>query len=320
VLRNIEIRNFRCLRDVNVPLRPLTVLIGPNDSGKSAFLAAVHNLISDVDRLTPGDYWRCDESAEIRIKATSGDETIEGVPRKRVMLHRQETRNGLVNSLRPIRRYQLPAQGVSMECPGYEGEEERELPLGINGERVAALADYLLRFDRERFFAIEESLRSFIPGLESITIPTPDRGSRRIDFRIDGGLSLKGDQMSAGLRLLLFFIALAHHPQAPRTILIEEPENGIHPRRMSDIMSLLRALTQGKHGAHASQIIMTTHSPYLLDWVDLNEDQVLVFRRNDDGSRGAEPVDAERMKNFLDEFMLGEVWFNQEESGLVAKQ
>ncbi len=48
---------------------------------------------------------------------------------------------------------------------------------------------------------------------------------------------------------------------------------------------------------------------------------MLVFRRNEiDGSRTAEPVDLERVRNFLDEFMLGEVWFNQEESGLVAKR
>jgi hypothetical protein len=57
----------------------------------------------------------------------------------------------------------------------------------------------------------------------------------------------------------------------------------------------------------------------LLDHVDLETDQVLVFSREADGSRTARPVDAERMKTFLDEFMLGEVWFNQSEEGLVAK-
>jgi hypothetical protein len=31
------------------------------------------------------------------------------------------------------------------------------------------------------------------------------------------------------------------------------------------------------------------------------------------------PVDTERLKLFLDEFMLGEVWLNQEEPGLVEK-
>ena len=81
----------------------------------------------------------------------------------------------------------------------------------------------------------------------------------------------------------------------------------------------MREITEGKHGEHAAQVILTTHSPYLLDHVDLDRDQVLVFQRQDDGSRTAQPVDASRLKNYLDEFMLGEVWFNESEEGLVSK-
>ena len=83
-------------------------------------------------------------------------------------------------------------------------------------------------------------------------------------------------------------------------------------------MSLLRDITQAKHGQPA-QVVVSTHSPYLLDLVDMAKDQVLVFRRQEDGSCTAEPADAERLKVFLDEFMLGEVWYNQGEEGLVAK-
>jgi len=119
---------------------------------------------------------------------------------------------------------------------------------------------------------------------------------------------------------MLFFVALAYHPTPPKLILLEEPENGVHPRRLADIVRLLREITQGKHGNHAAQIVLTTHSPYLLDFVDLEQDQVLVFRREDDGSRTAEPADRERLKNYLDEFMLGEVWFNEGEAGLVGRR
>ena len=47
---------------------------------------------------------------------------------------------------------------------------------------------------------------------------------------------------------------------------------------------------------------------------------MLVFRRGDDGARTAEAVDAKRLELFLDEFKLGEVWFNQGEAGLVARE
>jgi predicted ATPase len=85
-------------------------------------------------------------------------------------------------------------------------------------------------------------------------------------------------------------------------------------------MLLLHEITRGEHGNHGAQVVLTTHSPHLLDFVDLQTDQILVFSRNEDGSRSAEPADADRLKTFLDEFMLGEVWYNQGEEGLVARK
>ena len=82
----------------------------------------------------------------------------------------------------------------------------------------------------------------------------------------------------------------------------------------------VREVTKGEHGDHAAQVVLTTHSPHLLDYVDLSTDQVLVFSRNDDGSRGIAPADPARLKTFLDDFQLGEVWFNEGEQGLVAKK
>ncbi|HOW19817.1 MAG TPA: ATP-binding protein, partial [Phycisphaerae bacterium] len=173
--------------------------------------------------------------------------------------------------------------------------------------------------DRKRFFEFVDAMRKAVPGLEEIEISTPDPAERSVDLVIENGLRVPADRVSAGVRLLLFFMALAYHPSPPKLILIEEPENGIHPRRLADVMRLLRELTQGVHAGHKAQVVLTTHSPYLLDQVDLEQDQVLVFRRNDDGSRTAEPADAARLRTFLDEFMLGEVWFNQGEEGLVGK-
>jgi predicted ATPase len=118
--------------------------------------------------------------------------------------------------------------------------------------------------------------------------------------------------------MLFFFVALAYHPNPPQVALIEEPENGVHPKRLKDIVTLLRDLTTGKLAGHHVQVILSTHSPYLLDHIHVPEDQVLVFHRESDGRRTARPVDEKHLKAFLDEFMLGEVWFNQGEEGLLA--
>lgn len=44
MITHLHIQNFKCLRDVQVDLVPFTILIGPNDSGKSSLLDAVQAL------------------------------------------------------------------------------------------------------------------------------------------------------------------------------------------------------------------------------------------------------------------------------------
>ena len=44
MIKSLHIKNFKCLFDVTVDLAPFTILIGPNDSGKSSFIDAIQLL------------------------------------------------------------------------------------------------------------------------------------------------------------------------------------------------------------------------------------------------------------------------------------
>lgn len=316
MLDELHLTNFRCFRDLKAPLRPLTVLIGPNDSGKSAFLQAIVRFLSRDTQFALKDRWRLQQDVTVSFVGKAEDGLVvinsdQGLGADTVRIIERE--------LTPVAMFQLPSHGPPLQCQGYAEGEEAQLELGADGRNVPALLDYFLRKDRKRLDAIVTAMRNRIPGLEDLDIATPSPDSRRVDFVIENGLRIAAEYISVGVRLLLFFVALAYHPRPPKTILIEEPENGVHPKRLADIVTLLREITQGEHGDHAAQVILTTHSPYLLDAIDIQQDQVLVFQRNDDGSRSAQPADEARLKHFLDEFMLGEIWYNETEEGLVAR-
>lgn len=316
MLSRIQVSGFRALVEIDVPLRPLTVLIGQNDTGKSSFLHALNYLLGPDVILSSPDVRNFDPGGNVQV---SGWFDEKGPYSKYI-------RGGIASQsfqemgafVGRSRVFVLPASGVATWC---SGSGQRLVPdLVQDGGNLADVLDFFLRNDRKRFDDIEAAVREHVSGVESLNIPTPGNPNQRsIDLVIDGGLRIPAENASAGVRLMLFFITLAYHPEPPKLILFEEPENGVHPRRLIDIMKLLREVTAGKHGQSA-QIVMTTHSPYLLDSVDPNKDQVLVFRRRDDGGRTAEAPDAERLKVFLEEFMLGEVWFNQGEEGLVARR
>ena len=76
MLDSVKIVNFRCLKEVEVPLRPLTVLVGPNDTGKSAFLEGIEYL--GVEKTyAHEDHWQLRKDMLVAIVETSGETTIE---------------------------------------------------------------------------------------------------------------------------------------------------------------------------------------------------------------------------------------------------
>src|SRR6266481_4159568 len=162
MIREMETHDFRCLRNVTVPLCPLTVLIGPNDSGKSAFLAAVENLIDVRSNFTEGDFWRRELSTRIDLLARTDEGGVDCHAVNSISKGYNASHDHARRSLAPVRRFQLPAYGVPMQCAGYSTSDESELAVNPDGSRVAALLDYLLRRDRKRFFKIVEALRGFI--------------------------------------------------------------------------------------------------------------------------------------------------------------
>jgi putative ATP-dependent endonuclease of OLD family len=55
VVKEVRVRNYRCLRSVDVELDLLTVLIGQNNAGKTSFLNALFAAIGAGQRIISGD-------------------------------------------------------------------------------------------------------------------------------------------------------------------------------------------------------------------------------------------------------------------------
>jgi predicted ATPase len=115
-------------------------------------------------------------------------------------------------------------------------------------------------------------------------------------------------------------LALIHSPNPPKVLLIEEPENGIYPKRLEEVISLIRRLQEAPSGRATPQIIMTTHSPYLLSSFR-PEEVTLMARKDGTGPVQAHPLrDAPNIEERLGrgEFYLGELWYNLSEEELLV--
>ena len=98
------------------------------------------------------------------------------------------------------------------------------------------------------------------------------------------------------------FIALATlliQDNPPATVIIDEPELGLHPRAINKLAGLIRrASTQ-------SQIILATQSVELLN--NFDADDVIVVDRKDNQTT-FERLDKEHLSVWLDDYALGEIW------------
>lgn len=310
MLTRVTLKNFRCFEAADAPLRGLTVLIGKNDTGKSAFLDALAILAGATRALDGRDARRFDPSRITELEAFEGE--------KRVGRAATNEPPRVVKAVYSrASRYNLPSEGPPMLSQGVS-DSQGAPQLGPDGAHVPALVDYLLRRDRKRHTAFIQAACQTIPGLSDIGVLTPEAATREIELVIEDGLRIRADWTSVGVRVMLFFLALANHPTPPRLILIEEPEKGVHPGRLADIVGLLRRLTQS--APEPAQVVLSTHSPYLLDSIDVEKDQVLIFERLEDGRRTITPADSKGLRLFLDQFGLGEIWLNQGEKGLIARE
>ncbi len=133
--------------------------------------------------------------------------------------------------------------------------------IGVRGENIAPFL-YCLHAEYPKVFAaVCRTLRSIVPGVEDITVDL-DKRRGTLDILIrQAGVQYSSRIVSEGTLRVLALCAIALNPWSGTVIAFEEPENGVHPRRLELIGQLLVSVAEQQ----GRQIIVTTHSPLFCD-------------------------------------------------------
>lgn len=119
-------------------------------------------------------------------------------------------------------------------------------------------------------------LQTALPDIDGIrTIEREDDRHRYLMIKYKGGLEVPSWMVSDGTLRLMALTLPAYLPELKGIYLIEEPENGIHPRAVETIFQSLSSV-------YDAQILLATHSPILLSIAKAN--QVLCFAKTPEGS------------------------------------
>lgn len=150
--------------------------------------------------------------------------------------------------------------------------------IGLMGEELAAFLNTVRADNPRQFRGIERALHTLMPSVDGIEVDVNDLGEVELRLR-EGGVAIPARVLSEGTLRMLGLLALTGADEHPALVGFEEPENGVHPRRIQLIAELLKT----RESLKQSQYIVTTHSPILPDM--LSNSSLFVVRRSNGGTR-----------------------------------
>lgn len=354
MIKSVQFKNFRVLRDATLPLSRFTLLVGPNGSGKSTALQALR-LIAHSEQ------WHFHQVASMELQPKGmlhngsqptwrGGEDVppEGVkvvvewavPYEGVLTtvgwtpdslyclsHKRSDGAGvpyaeeqtLAEKLKRVRIYSLDARSIAVPVvlkPNLELEQ--------HGGSLAGVLDNLRDQDPERFEALNKELGQWFPEFDRILFETPNEGQRALLLRTrKDSYKIPVASLSDGTLLALTILTLGYLPNPPALVGIEEPDRGVHPRLLRYIQEALYRLSYPENFGKKRdpvQVIATTHSPYLLDLYKDHPEEIVIAQKTQDGAVFERLSEKPYIQEIIDGASLGEIWFSGILGGVPAEQ
>ena len=176
---------------------------------------------------------------------------------------------------------------TAMALPGRLLPRTRGPVLDEEGRDIVALLNQLTAVQRAQ---VANQVAQVISGVEEISVVSEVaegyfQTHERMRARGRGGtrtFPVPSWMLSEGTRRITAIFALLAMDPRPSFIAIEEIENGLDPWTLQLVFRALREAS-----CDGVQILLTTHSPYLLDHVDIDE---VIHVRRDRGETKYEPI------------------------------
>lgn len=157
---------------------------------------------------------------------------------------------------------QLSPEALRLPSPYLAPEQ-----IGENGANLASALHRIQQLDAHAMHYISRELNRLLPNLIEVSV-FDDKAGQQFVTMVKGldGRTFSSRVLSEGTLRLLTLCTLLHDPDHRGIICFEEPENGVHPSRLKEMVGLLRRLSVDfqEEQEELRQIIVNTHSPVLL--------------------------------------------------------
>ena len=170
---------------------------------------------------------------------------------------------------------------------------------------AANLASFLYSLQRgypHSYESIRDIIRMVAPFFDDFILrPTPENQTKiRLEWKErESDYPFLAHHLSDGTLRFICLATLLLQPQLPSTILIDEPELGLHPYAITVLASLMQS------AATRTQLIATTQSISLLN--EFSAEDLIVVNRRDNQST-FDRLDKDPLTEWLKAYNLGDLW------------
>jgi predicted ATPase len=177
-------------------------------------------------------------------------------------------------------------------------DPRREYDIGKDGKSMPLVLHTLVSSNLPIFKEIERTLRSALPEIEELQSPLEEDGTTHVAIKEKSFKdSFDHWQISDGTLSILAHLLIVFAPSKATLVCIEEPEDYVHPKLLKFLVDLLEA--------SRTQILIVSHSPYLLDVVKPGN---IFITRKIQGKTTCKTPRKRELAKFLKELSLGELW------------
>jgi predicted ATPase len=350
-LDQIKVRGFKSIREMDLELRPLNILVGANGAGKSNFVS-LFKLVNQI----------VEENLQVFVAKSGGADALLHYGRKtthEIVVELQFGRNGYACKLIPSAGDTLIFSeesgwfhGQGYESPltvilgrGHKESKLREQTIGAgrsieryvrgglqswriyhfhdtsdsaqvkqigniddnaslraDASNLAAFLYLLQRRYQGQYSLIVETIRMVAPFFDDFALrPSPLNPQKvQLEWREKSSDAyFNAYSLSDGTLRFMCLATLLLQPTLPSTILIDEPELGLHPYAITLLANLLRS------AAAKTQVVISTQSVPLVNQF-APEDIVVVDREQ--GQSVFKRLNQQAIANWLEDYGVGDLW------------
>lgn len=207
----------------------------------------------------------------------------------------------VIKYLKTFRKYHFHDTGAKSPFSQLSHIQNDSYFLYEKGENLAAFLFNIKTEEPKHYNRIVDTVRSIAPFFNDFYLQPNKEGYVRLQWQDKYSSIIYGvNDLSDGTIRFIALTTLFLQPELPKTILIDEPELGLHPFAIAKLAGLIQSAA-----AKDCQVIAATQSTDFISHFN-PEDIITVDQKN--GETEFKRLEPEKLESWLDDYTIDDLW------------